>query len=197
MLSKDVERVEKIQEELKTMLSEKRYNHSLATMKVAENLAKQYRIDAEEAGLAGLVHDMAKELTEEQSFQYMKENNLKIDEIEQRNTKLLHAKIGADMAKKRYGFPENMQKAILYHTTAYPEMDMLSKIIFIADKIEENRKYEQVEIVRDLAKKDLDECMLYILNFTIKNNIDKEKLVHPNSFFTRNQLLMNKSSNIL
>ena len=195
MVSKDIERVDKIQEELKTMLSEKRYHHSIGTMKMAEELARQYGIDTEEAGLAGLVHDMAKELTEEESLKYMKENNIEIDEIEQKNAKLLHAKIGADMAKKRYGFPENMQKAILYHTTAYPEMDMLAKIIFIADKAEENRKYEEVETVRNLAKKDLDECILYILNFTIKANIDKEKLVHPNSFLTRNQLLMNKNSN--
>ena len=193
MLSKDAERIEKIQKDLKTMLSEKRYNHSIGTMKMAEKLAKQYGMDPEEAGLTGLVHDMAKELTPEESFKYMKENNLEIDEIEQKNVKLLHAKIGADMARKKYGFAENMQKAILYHTTGSPDMDILAKIIFIADKAEENRKYEEVEMVRNLAKNNLDECILYILNFTIKANIDKEKLVHPNSFFTRNQLLIQKN----
>ena len=51
-------------------------------------------------------------------------------------------------------------------------MDLLAKIIFVADKIEENREYETVEELRKLAMEDIDKCTLIILDYTIKKNID-------------------------
>ena len=69
-------------------------------------------------------------------------------------------------------------------------MDLLAKIIFVSDKIEENREYEGVQELRKLAEINIDECMLKILDYTIKENIDKGKLVHPNSILTRNKLLI-------
>jgi len=191
--------LQKIQQDLKQTLSQKRYLHSIGTMKLAEKLAKQYHVNPEEAVLTGLAHDMAKELPKEERIKYIEENHIPIDEIEEKNTGLLHGKIGAHMAKTKYGFSESMQKAIAYHTTGSPDMDTLAKIIFIADKAEETRDYEDIEIVRKLAKKDLDQCILYILDFTIKQNIDKKKLVHPNSILTRNKILLqiNNSMNTL
>lgn len=183
--------LQKIQQDLKQILSEKRYLHSIGTMKLAEELAKQYHVNPEEAALTGLAHDMAKELPKEERIKYIEENHIPIDEIEEKSTGLLHGKIGAYMAKTKYSFSESMQKAIAYHTTGSPDMDTLAKIIFIADKAEETRNYEDIETVRALAKKDLDQCILYILDFTIKQNIDKKKLVHPNSILTRNKILSN------
>lgn len=186
-----METIENIQAELKAILSEKRYNHSLGVMEKAKELAKQYGVDLNIAALTGLAHDMGKEIPNEEKLKYVKENNIKIDDIEKNNVGLLHAKIGADIAKKKYGFTEDMQKAIEYHTTAHPNMDLLAKIVFIADKIEENRKYEGVDELRKIAKTSIDKCMLAILDYTIKENIDKGKLIHPNSILTRNSLLLN------
>lgn len=181
----------KIQQEVSQVLSERRYLHSIGTMKLAEKLAKQYHINPREAALTGLIHDIAKELPKEEKIEYIEKNNIPIDEIEQVNTGLLHGKIGAHIAKTKYGFSESMQKAIAYHTTGSPEMDTLAKIIFIADKAEETRNYKDIETVRTLAKENLDQCILYILDFTIKQNIDEKKLIHPNSILTRNKLLFN------
>lgn len=84
-----------------------------------------------------------------------------------------------------------MQNAIAYHTTGNPEMDKLAKIVFIADKAEKTRNHKEIETVRTLAKQNLDQCILYILDFTIKQNIDEKKLIHPNSILTRNKILFN------
>jgi len=183
-----METIENIQEELKNILSEKRYNHSIGVMKKAEELAKQYNIDSHVAALTGLAHDMAKELPNEEKINYCKEHEIKIDEIEKQNVGLLHAKIGADITKK-YGFTKEMQNAILYHTTGHLDMDLLAKIVFVADKIEENRDYEGVEDLRKLAMQDIDKCTLIILDYTTKKNIDKGVLIHPDGIFARNQLL--------
>lgn len=186
-----METVENIQADLKKILSEKRYKHSLGVMKKAEELAKLYGEDLYIAALTGLAHDIGKEISNEEKLKYIEENNIRADEIEKHNIGLLHAKIGADIAKKKYGFTEDMQKAIQYHTVANPNMNLLAKIIFVADKIEENRSYEKVYELREIARTNLDSCMLAILDYTIKENIDKGKLVHPDSVLTRNSLLLN------
>ncbi len=185
-----METIQNIQEELQNILSPKRYIHSIGVMKMAQKLAKHYCLDEQTAALTGLVHDIAKELTKEQSMEYIQQNHIEIDQIEKYNHKLLHAKIGAHMAKQKYQFNESMEKAIRYHTTASVHMDKLAKIIYIADKIEENRNYEQVENLRQLALEDLDKTMLTILDFTTKENIDKGKLLHPDGINARNALLL-------
>lgn len=191
-----MEMLETVKKELETTLSEERYKHSLGVMKMAQILAKQYNINEQEALLTGLAHDMAKELTTEQNLQYIKQNQIEIDEVEERNPSLLHAKIGADMAKKKYSFNQKMQDAIAYHTTGNPKMDTLAKIIYVADKTEENRNFEGVEELRNLALKDLNQAVVAILSYDIKKNINRGRIIHPNSILTRNKLLMTSISPI-
>lgn len=181
--------VEKIQEELKQTLSEKRYLHCIGVAKMAEKLAKQYNIDEQTAYLTGLIHDMAKEISVEDSKNYLKEHNIAIDEIEEKNPALLHAKVGAELAKNKYNINEQMQKAIQYHTTGNAQMDKLAKIIYVADKIEETRNFEGIEPLRKLAFQDLNKAMLAILNYDIKKNIENGKLIHPDSILTRNNII--------
>lgn len=189
-----MEKIEQIKEDLRKNLSEKRYIHSLGVMKRAEELAKIYKVDVEKAKLAGLTHDIAKEMTEEESIQYIKEHNIEIDNIEKINKKLLHGKIGANIVKEKYGFSQELQNAILYHTTTDKNMDMLAKIIYVADKTEENRKSKEYDIdyERKLANEDIDAAIIYILNENIIGIIKKEKLVHPKALETRNFLLIKR-----
>lgn len=187
-----METIENIQVELKAILSEKRYNHSIGVMKKAGELALLYGIDQNIAALTGLVHDIGKEISKEEKLKYVKEHNIEIDEIEEHNVGLLHAKIGADIAKEKYGFTDEMRKAIQYHTTAHPNMDLLAKIIYVADKIEENRNYDKVEGLRKIAKENIDDCTLSIIEYDLKKNIDSGKLIHPNSILARNKLLLGR-----
>lgn len=189
-----MELIEKIQKDLKEILSEKRYIHSIGVMEMCETLAKLYNADVEQAMLAGILHDIAKEMTPEEKLKYVKENNIEIDEIERINTPILHGKIGADIAKKKYGVSEQIKKAIEYHTTTNPDMDLIAKIVYVSDKIELNRKSEDydIEYERDLATKDLDATIIYIINSNIKSLIKKEKLIHHKSIETRNALIIRK-----
>ena len=185
----------KIDADVKQALSEKRYKHSVGVMKKAEELAKIYDIDVNTAKLVGLAHDIGKELTKEEKLEYVKENNIEIDEIEKINVGLLHGKIGADICKKRYGFTAQMQDAIKYHTTGNEKMDLLAKIIFVADKIEENRNYENeekqksLEYARQLAKEDINKAVLLEIDESLVYTIKKHDLIHPDSVLTRNKLL--------
>ena len=193
------ELLKKINEAVKKELSEKRYKHSVGVMEKAEELAKIYGADVNKAKLVGLAHDIGKELSREEKLQYAKENNIEIDEIEKINVGLLHGKIGADICKKRYGFTEDMQAAIKYHTTGSgkKEMTLLEKIIFLADKIEENRRYKdenkmaELEELRELAKKNLDLATIKAIDNSLIYTIQKGELIHPDSVLTRNGLIIN------
>lgn len=182
--------LKQILEDVKNTLSEKRYVHAMGVMKQAEHLAKKYGQDIEVAKAVGIAHDIAKEIPEKEKLKYVKENNIDIDKIEEINIGLLHAKIGADICKKRYNFSEEMQNAIKYHTTGNENMDTLAKILFVADKTEQNRKYENIEIVRDLANEDLDKCILYILDYMLIDNVNRRKLIHPDSINMRNKIML-------
>ena len=187
-----MELLETIKEDLKQSLSEKRYIHSIGVMEMSEELAKIYNVDIETAKIAGLLHDIAKEMPKEEILKYVDENNIIITEVESINTGILHGKIGADIAKKKYNVNEQIQKAIKYHTTTNPNMDTLAKIVYVADKIELNRKSENfdIELERKLAKENLDKALLVILDNTTKYLIDNNRLLVEESIETRNKLLI-------
>lgn len=189
------ELLSRINNDLKNTLSEKRYKHSLGVMKKAEELASIYGIDTNIAKLTGLAHDIGKEFSDEEMLKYAKENNIEVDNVEKVNVGLLHAKIGADICKKKYNFTIEMQNAIKYHTVGNENMDLLAKIIFVADKTEEGRNYkkeeknEQLQRVRELSKIDINEALLYEIDSSLIYTIQKHKLVHTDSILTRNKLL--------
>ena len=85
----------------------------------------------------------------EEQIKYAKENGIKLDEIELKNTKLLHAIIGAKICEKEFGFTKDMVEAVRNHTTGTPYMDMLSKVLFISDATGIDRTYDK----RDCRKR--------------------------------------------
>ena len=187
-----MELIEKMQEDLKETLSERRYEHSIGVMEMAGELAKIYGVDIETAKIAGLLHDNAKEIPDDEMLKYVEKNNIEINEFEKNNIKILHGKIGSDIAKKKYGISEQIQKAIEYHTTTNPNMDTLAKIVYVSDKVELTRKSEKydIESERKLAKIDLDKALLLIINNTTKYLIDNNKMIALETIETRNKIIL-------
>lgn len=184
--------IEDVKQELEKMLSPKRYEHSIGVMEKAIELAKIYGEDEEKAAYAGLTHDIAKEMTEEEYYKYANENNIELAEIDKLVPSVLHGIIGADIVAKKYGFTEQMQDAVRYHTTGRPNMTLLDKIIYVADKTEERtRNFKHLDILRDIVKeKGLDGAILYAMeDWTIANAIQNRKLIHPNTIHARNDII--------
>ena len=187
--------LEKVKEEVRKSVSEARYQHSLGTMQKAKELAELYGEDPLEAMLTGMVHDIAKEMTKEQYFLYCVQNKIEMDEFDKIQSVMLHGKIGADIAKKKYHFTKEMQNAIYYHTTGRANMTKLEKIIYLADKIEDTRENTQeLEQIKNLAKRDMDEAILWdIDHITIPKMIRQRKMIHPNSISARNDIIKRKA----
>ena len=183
------ELLKEIDEDAKKMLSEKRYIHCKNVMKRAVELAKIYDINENKAMLAGFAHDITKEMPKDEMFKYIEEHNIKIDEFERKNPGLIHGKIAAVFCKEKYGFTEDMQKALEYHTTGEPDMDDLAKIVFIADKTEVGRKNNDWEKIREKEMEGLDALLLYVIDESICYVIKKGKQIRVDTIFTRNYLL--------
>jgi len=180
-----------IEADVKNTLSETRYNHSKNVMDMCEKLAAHYNVDIETAKKVGIAHDIAKEMPEDEKIKYMEDNNIAIDEIEKIYTRLLHAKIGADIAVKKYGFTKEMADAIACHTTGRENMTMLDKILYIADETSLEREFEDVEYIRDLAFGNIDEAVIYFLEKVMKKMFTQKDLIHIDTVLARNSLLNN------
>lgn len=181
--------LEQIKEDVKNILSEERYEHSVNVMNRAEELAQKYNVDVTKAKLIGIAHDIAKEMSKEEKLQYVQENGIEIDDIERESVGLLHAKIGADICKKKYGFTKDMQEAIVYHTTGAENMDDLAKVLFIADKTSLERDYIDFSKVKEAENLGLTELLIFVLDTSIMYTIQKGGLIHPTGIYTRNKFL--------
>lgn len=186
---------EEIESDVKSVLSEYRFIHSLGVAKKAVELAKFYGVEEETAKKIGIAHDIAKEMTDEEMLEYVKTNNIEIDEIETVKPSLLHGKIGADIAAKKFGFTQDMINAIKWHTTGRENMSMLEKIIYVADKTEENRKGTRfnLEKSRELSTQNIDETLIFLMDEFITYNVKNEWLIHPETINARNYILLNES----
>ena len=166
---------------LKENLSKKRYEHSLLVAKEAKSLAKIYHVDEEKAYLAGLIHDIAKELSEEENDYWVKKGNLADDLKKENYKKIRHADIGAIIAKEKYNLDNDICNAIKYHTIGNKNMDTLAKIIYIADKIGRKEIPKELMPIKDLVKKDLNAALIYFIEKQNKNLISKNITPHKNT----------------
>lgn len=176
---------------LKSRLSDYRYTHSVCVAQSAVELAEKYGADKEKALVAGLLHDITKEADWQEHFALFKESGMKLSELECRNPKLWHAMSGSAYLKVKLGITDTeVLGAVRYHTTARADMTLLDKVIYIADFISADRVYDDVEIVRALAKKDLNETMLYTQSYSINELLQKHSPIHPDSVAAYNNLIM-------
>lgn len=160
---------EEIEKKLKKELDKERYAHTLGVMYTAAALAMAHQADMEQAMYAGLLHDCAKCLSNHEKIKICKKHKIPISASEEKSPFLLHAKLGAYFARKRYGVEDReILHAIQVHTTGAPGMNTLDKIIYIADYVEPNRgKAPNLAEVRKLAFEGLDKAMLKILSDTL------------------------------
>ena len=182
---------EKLYEEVKNKLSEKRFKHSEGVVKRAIEFAEVYGADIDTVKLVAIAHDIAKELTNEEVEEYIKKYNIELDEIEKINKSLIHAKIGAEICKNEFGFTDDMAIAVSYHTTGRANMSLLEKIIYLADATEENRKYCSNKYV-DIIKKDINQGMVEVCKWVINKLIEENKVVHLDSIECYNYYTKNK-----
>lgn len=178
---KKADSLRKLRKKMEKAQDSRRFEHTLGVEFTSAALAMRYGASVIKAQTAGLLHDCAKCLTDKERVSICKKNNIPMSELERSNPFLLHAKVGAWLAKKRYGISDqDILNAIQNHTTGRPGMSLLEKIVFIADYMEPGRNHApNLDEVRRLAFDDLDRTMLKILNDTLEYLDSKNGDVDP------------------
>ena len=182
--------IEEIKLYLKANLAEKRYIHILGVADIAKNLAKLNGISEEKAEIAGLAHDVAKNLSKVKMKEIINKHNIILSVVEENNENLWHSIIGPIEAKDKLGIQdEEILDAIRWHTTGKEDMSILTKIIYIADMIEPNRNFDGIEDIRKVTLEDLDKGVYYGLTQSIEFLLIKNLLIDENTMRARNYFL--------
>ncbi len=179
---------EYLKETLKDRLLPKRYVHSLCVMDEAEKLAKQLGADTEKAKLAGLLHDVTKNTSNEEQMALLTQYGVPLTDLEKNTPKLYHAVSGAVFAEKELGLTDSdVLTAIRYHTTGRAGMSPLEKALYMADFVSADRDYDGVETLRKLAHTDFSAAMTVTLSFTICELVQNKAQIHPDTLNAWNE----------
>lgn len=180
---------EEVYNVVKQTLSEKRLEHSKGVMERCIEFATIYGEDVEKARLIGIAHDIAKEIPREKRVEEAEKDGVVLDEFEKNAKSLIHAKHGAVICKRDFGFSDDMCDAISYHTTAKPNMSRLAKILYLADFSEATRPFPEALEAYNIGKKDLDEAYIYALIGKIKYMLKDRVQIHQDSIDAYNSIV--------
>lgn len=185
--------MEEIKQKLQSVLSPKRFAHSIGVMESAVRLAERYGEDRNKAALAGLLHDCARDIRGDRVFDFCRRYQVEVDPVSRLQPELLHGPLGARMAATEWGIAdEQVLKAIEVHTNGCPGMDLLAKIIFIADYVEPGRSFPGVDQLRDRVMQDLDGAIVQAIDGTVQYVLSQGNLLHPGIVHTRNWILFDR-----
>lgn len=170
-----------IYKRLQDELDNKRFVHTVGVAHTAACLAMSRGVDEEKAFMAGLLHDCAKGLSDKERLDYCKKNGIEVSDVEKANPSLLHAKVGAHMAKAIYDVDdEEIISAIRFHTTGRQAMSELEEIVFVADYIEPNRDHDkELPSIRKEAFDKLHRATCHIYRNTLEYLSGSSKTLDP------------------
>ncbi len=187
---------EYLKDSVKNLISSGRMQHSLQTAETAETLACKFGVSSEKAYRAGLLHDICRDISFSEMKNWLEDSSWDADVWEKKIPNLLHAPASAARAERELGIHDlEVLQAIRYHATGYPDMDDLTSVVFLADKIEPGRQYRGCGKIRREVENGLKPALLSLCNRTLKYLIQEELPVHPRTFLLRNQLLEERKIN--
>lgn len=168
--------IENLKNYIKSQMSEKRFNHSLAVSRVASELAKIHNENTEDAEIAGLLHDLTREWNFNNVFNFLDLRNIETSEDEKNIPILLHGLVASIVIGEELGIDNtNIINSVKNHTLGREGMTNLEKIIYIADYIASAEGSDRYQPALDLAKISLDESLLSIFqatyNYLTDNNL--------------------------
>ena len=159
---------------LKAHLSAKRFGHSLNVAAECRKLAEKYGEDPDKAYYAGLLHDICKEMPDDEQKALVLGSGYTVCREELETRSLWHGIAGAYYIKKEFGVEDiDILNSIRFHTVGRAGMSRLEEIVYIGDLISAERNYKDVDKMRKLAYTDLNAAMLEAFAFSMKSVIKK------------------------
>ena len=107
-----------MEKKLKKYLDHHRMVHTRGVMYTAACLGMVHGCDLEQCQTAGLLHDCAKCIPDSKKLRLCAKNHIDMTDYEMRHPFILHAKLGAWVARRKYDVQDpEILNAITCHTT--------------------------------------------------------------------------------
>ena len=183
--------------EMKERLKPGRYRHCLRVSEEAVRLSALNGADPEKCRIAGLFHDCAKGMTEEE-VAALDPALAEMGKPENGGSHAcIHGPAGAVIAGRRYGImDEEILEAIRCHVTGMPGMGKVAEAVFLADYTEPGREgrtfYELRAMVTgpDKGEEDFYRAIVAGCDCTIEHVLATGRFLAMDTVKTRNYYLM-------
>lgn len=195
-----------LREKISSLMSAKRFFHTAEVEKMAAKIGKIYapkKIDVLRA--AALLHDITKEYSTENQLRICREFGIITSKQDILTPKTFHAKTAAVLIPALY--PEfaddEVVSAVRWHTTGREDMTLLEKIVYLADYIDESRKFEDCVKLRSIfwdvcpenmtaEERDvhLTKTLLISFDMTLAGLISENAPISDDTFKARNSLIL-------
>ena len=175
---------------METVMPEKRLRHCLGVERAARELAEHFGLDVEKAGLAGLLHDYAKKVSDEEFLSLIDKYRLDPD-LKNWGNNVWHGLVGIYNIQEDLGIEDaEILRAIEIHTVGSGTMSELDKVVYVADYIEHNRDFPGVDKARELAQQSLNQAVAYETARTVEHLANKGMPIYPQTLETYNAFVV-------
>ncbi len=145
-------------EVVKARCNPRRASHSVAVANVCKELAFAHGLDCRRAYIAGMLHDLTKNVSDEENAHILSVYDPSLLEL---SNKVWHSFTCPIVLKQDLGISDEKVLNAIYHHTLGTSFEPYAMILYIADKCEPTRGYDS-SYELSLSKKDLKRGFLYV-----------------------------------
>ena len=148
---------------VKQLLKPERWAHTVRVAFLCAKNAARAGLTEKQAITMAALHDCAKNLPPDSPYLYDFEAPADVPEP------VMHQYSSAYVAKRFFKVEDEViLSAIACHTTGKENMSAADALLFLSDMLEEGRRFEGVDELRKIFKRDLNECLYAALEHQIK-----------------------------
>ena len=199
------EQIEGLRRRVSSVISPYRLEHTFGVESMATRIGALYcpeKLDVLRA--AALLHDVTKELSVEEQCDILRSHGLTPTEEQLASPATLHSLTASLIIPEKYSefATSDVLSAVRYHTTGRENMTLCEKIIYLADYIDETRKYDDCIALREeffapkLDEMSMDELLehlnrviLHSLDMTVSDLEEKGRIVSSDSLKARESII--------
>ena len=187
--------IQRVETAARETLSTERFLHSRQTAIQAFDLCRRFGLEPLDGYLAGIAHDLAKQLDNKSMLKIVKTAGVDISDLEMDKPNLLHGKAAAVLIRERFSIHnEDILEAVACHTSGSENMGPLAKVIYIADKTEATRTIEPA--LRKMCREDsLDNILIAVIEKTITKLQAKGQDLSQDTILLLNKIRKEKIEN--
>jgi predicted HD superfamily hydrolase involved in NAD metabolism len=154
------------------------------------NRDQKLGLNEESVALASLCHDLARHTPPDAIISALESRGTDLSAYGFVVPVLYHGVLSAEIARERIGVADDtVLDAIRWHAGGKPDMSMLARLVYVADKVEPSRRYPGVEELRSLVRSGMERAFPGILGSVISYIVARNRPLDYNSVAAYNQAI--------